>query len=62
MSGQPGFSYHVAAGKAVFGHQLHIAVDQGSLLVRAARLTPANVADCTLGPDLVQGDEAAVYA
>lgn len=30
--------------------------------MRTARLTPANVADCTLGPDLVQGDEAAVYA
>lgn len=48
--------------KAVFGYKLHIAVDQGSLLVRAARLTPANTADCTLGPALVQGDEAAVYA
>jgi transposase, IS5 family len=47
--------------KAVFGYKLHIAVDKGSLLIRAARLTPANVADCTLGPDLVQGDEAAVY-
>lgn len=48
--------------KATFGYKLHIAVDQGSGLVREARLTPANVADCTLGPDLVQGDEAAVYA
>lgn len=48
--------------KAVFGYKLHVAVDQGSGLVREARLTPANVADCTVGPDLVQGDEAAVYA
>lgn len=48
--------------KATFGYKLHIAVDQGSGLVRAARLTPARVADCTLGPELVQGDEAAVYA
>ena len=48
--------------KAVFGYKLHVAVDEGSGLVRAARITPANVADCTLGPDLVQGDEAAVYA
>lgn len=47
--------------KAVFGYKLHIAVDKGSQLVRAARLTRANVADCTLGPELVQGDEAAVY-
>lgn len=48
--------------KAIFGYKLHIAVDQGSGLVREARLTAANVADCTIGPDLVQGDEAMVYA
>lgn len=48
--------------KATFGYKLHVAVDQGSGLVRMARLTPANTADCTLGPDLVQGDEGAVYA
>jgi len=48
--------------KATFGYKLHIAVDQGSGLVRAARLTAAVVADCTVGPDLVQGDEGAVYA
>lgn len=48
--------------KATFGYKLHIAVDQGSGLVRAARFTTARVADCTIGPDLVQGDEAAVYA
>lgn len=48
--------------KAVFGYKLHIAVDEGSGLVRQARVTPANVADCTLGPQLVQGDERAVYA
>lgn len=48
--------------KATFGYKLHIAVDQGSGLVRAARVTASTVADCTVGPDLVQGDEAAVYA
>lgn len=47
---------------AHFGYKLHVAVDQGTGLVRAARLTPANVNDCVLGPELVQGDEAAVYA
>ena len=52
----------VKLGEAVFGYKLHIAVDKGSLLVRAARLTPANAADCTLGSDLVQGDETGVYA
>jgi len=30
--------------------------------VRDARFTHSTVADCTIGPDLVQGDEAAVYA
>lgn len=48
--------------KATFGYKLHIAVDQGSNLVREARITKATVADCTIGPDLVQGDEEAVYA
>ena len=48
--------------KATFGYKLHIAVDQGSGLVREARFTHATIADCTIGPDLVQGDEAAVYA
>lgn len=48
--------------KATFGYKLHIAVDQGSGLVRAARPTPARVADCTVGPELVQGDAGAVYA
>lgn len=48
--------------KALFGYKAHVAVDQGSGLVRALVVTPANVNDCTLGPALVQGDEAAVYA
>jgi len=40
----------------------HVAVDQGSGLVRQAILTPANVSDKTPFLDLVQGDEQAVYA
>lgn len=48
--------------KATFGYKLHIAVDKGSGLVREARVTPANVNDCVVGPELVQGDEGAVYA
>jgi transposase, IS5 family len=58
----PEASWAKKGSKATFGYKLHIAVDQGSGLVRAARITDARVADCTLGPDLVQGDEAAVYA
>jgi IS5 family transposase len=48
--------------KTTFGYKLHIAVDQSSGLVRAARFTTARVANCTIGPDLVQGDEVAVFA
>jgi len=48
--------------KAVFGYKLHISFDLGSQLIRDARLTPANVNDCVLGPKLVQGDERAVCA
>jgi len=49
-------------GKAFFGFKAHLAVDQGSGLIRRARLTPANVNETTVGDDLVIGDEAAVYA
>jgi IS5 family transposase len=48
--------------RATYGYKAHVAVDQGSGLVRRIEVTPANVNDCVLGPALVQGDEAAVYA
>ena len=46
----------------LFGYKMHLAVDQGSGLVRQAVLTPANVSDKTPFLALVQGDEQAVYA
>src|SRR5918994_2079458 len=46
----------------LFGYKAHVAVDQGSGLVRQAILTPANVSDKTPFLALVQGDEQAVYA
>ncbi|MGB7542458.1 MAG: IS5 family transposase [Burkholderiales bacterium] len=49
-------------GRYSFGYKLHVAVDRGSALVRAFRLTPANIQEVMVGPDLVQGDEAVVYA
>ena len=58
----PDAAWAKQGAKARFGYKLHVAVDQGSGLVRAARLTPANVNEITVGPDLVQGDEAAVWA
>lgn len=45
-----------------FGYKLHAAMDQGSGLVRAAAVTPANVQEIDLATGLVQGDELAVYA
>jgi IS5 family transposase len=45
-----------------FGYKLHAAVDGGSGLVRAVRVTPANVQEIDLASELVQGDESAVYA
>ena len=45
-----------------FGHKLHAAVDGGSGLVRAVRVTPANVQEIGVATELVQGDEMAVNA
>ena len=49
-------------GGAHFGYKLHAGVDAGSGIVRRARLTPANVNEITIGPELVAGDEASVWA
>jgi IS5 family transposase len=46
----------------LFGYKMHLAVDQGSGLVRRAILTPGHVSDKVPFLDLVQGDERAVYA
>ena len=48
--------------KPLFGYKAHVAVDQGSGLVRRAILTPAHVSDKTPFLALVQGDEQAVFA
>lgn len=45
-----------------FGYKLHAAVDGGSGLVRSVRVTPANIQEIDVAIELVQGDEAAVYA
>lgn len=49
-------------GRVWFGYKLHMALDHGSLLIRRARLTPANVQEVDIGHELVSGDEQAVYA
>jgi IS5 family transposase len=48
-------------GRSRFGYKAHAAVDEGSGLVRAAAMTPADAHDSVKGDDLVQGDEEAVY-
>jgi IS5 family transposase len=51
-----------ANGSAHFGYKLHAGVDAGSGIVRRAILTPANVNEITIGPQLVAGDEGSVWA
>jgi IS5 family transposase len=46
----------------IFGYKLHVAVDQGSGLVRRALLTPASVNDTVPADELIIGDEKAVFA
>jgi len=48
--------------QAYFGYKLHIAVDDERRIIRAHKVTAANVNDCTIGPDLVQIDGGAHYA
>ena len=55
-------SWNAMPEQPLFGYKAHVAVDQGSGLVRQAILTPANVSDKTPFLALVQGDEQAVYA
>lgn len=51
--GKPGSTY---------GYKAHVGVDEGTLLIRAARLTPANVNETSVADDLIRLDERAVYA
>lgn len=49
-------------GQSHFGYKAHIAMDQGSRLIRRARLTPAKVYESEVADELIVGDEKAVYA
>lgn len=53
--GKPGTSY---------GYKGHVAVDEGSLLVRTAKLTPANVAETVVADELIiaNSDGGTIYA
>ncbi|NKB54940.1 MAG: IS5 family transposase [Alphaproteobacteria bacterium] len=47
---------------AYFGYKAHIAVDQGSELIRDAMMTSAKTYESEVADALIQGDERAVYA
>lgn len=48
--------------KRVFGYKAHVAMDQGSRIIRRAMLTPANVNESVPADALICGDEKVVYA
>jgi transposase, IS5 family len=50
------------AGKLHFGYKGHIAVDQGSGIIRKQCFTSAEVNDTVVADSLIMGDEKAVYA
>lgn len=47
-----------------YGYKAHVAMDEGSLLVRTAKLTPANVAETMVADELIiaNSDGGAIYA
>jgi IS5 family transposase len=55
-------SWNAMPEKPRFSYKMHLAVDQGSGLVRRAILTPGHVSDKAPFLALVQGEEQAVYA
>lgn len=63
-SSDPDARFTKRQGKAgsSFGYKAHVAVDEGSGLIRAVITTPANVNDTTPADSLIQGDEKRVWA
>jgi transposase, IS5 family len=49
-------------GEHAFGYKAHLAMDQGSRIIRNAILTPANVNESVVADALICGDEDTVYA
>lgn len=49
-------------GKYAFGYKMHVAMDQGSRIIRRLAFTPANVNDTVPADALICGDEVTVYA
>lgn len=49
-------------GKSYYGYKAHIAVDEGSGIIRRAIMTPAKIYESQIADQLICGDEKAVYA
>jgi IS5 family transposase len=58
----PDATWAKKGGRRFFGYKGHLGVDQGSRIIRKARLTTAAVADTLVFEELLSGDERAVYA
>ena len=58
----PDASFTVKNDKTYFGYKAHLAVDEGSDLIRRAEIRSADLHDGQTGGALIQGDEKAVYA
>ena len=56
------FTLRKGKPRSFYGYKAHVAVDQGSGLVRKVLTTPANVHDSTVADELICGDERAVLA
>jgi IS5 family transposase len=62
LPSEPEATFTRKNGKAYFGWRLHLAMDQGSGLVRRAVVTPAHINESCVADQLICGDEKAVYA
>lgn len=55
------FAARQGKGGGTFGYKAHVAVDQGSGLIRRVITTAANINDTTAADDLICGDERSVW-
>lgn len=59
---QANWTRHGKGRTLFFGYKAHLAIDQGSGLIRARKLTGAKTSESEVADELVLGDEKAVYA
>jgi IS5 family transposase len=59
---QAGWTTKQGSKKRCYGYKLHVAMDQGSRIVRRLLLTPANINETVPADDLIIGDERRVFA